>query len=326
MKFPPPRALPRASCKPSKMSSGISFPAESSIGFRAGRGALSGTGRGKYCCRICPGRRRPPDRPGLDRQPPAVTPEQPWLAWIISAVIIVALLVAEAGSARGVSLRGARRSARRSQTCSAVASPIPLLPLTRAGRRSRPLPSRLPQTPRMPLPLSELRHTPAAPSPTADSDAAAAPAAVADRSDRAENRGRKRTKVTVAADSDVVFDGTMKAGENHIFTAKDHFEISARDAGAVQLELNGKTLAPIGPSGHSGKITLTRDALKGAAGGGKLAPLCTKKFARAAPHRSESLPSATRQPRSPPKIASKLSASWPPIRTLQSARKPPTFC
>jgi hypothetical protein len=77
----------------------------------------------------------------------------------------------------------------------------------------------------------------------------------------------KRTKVVVVADSDVVFDGTMKAGENHFFSATDHFQITARDAGAVHLDLNGKALAPIGPSGHSGKITVTRDALKGAAGG-----------------------------------------------------------
>jgi hypothetical protein len=44
--------------------------------------------------------------------------------------------------------------------------------------------------------------------------------------------------------------------------------VSARDAGALQLEMNGKTLAPIGPRGHAGKVTLTRDALKGTSGGG----------------------------------------------------------
>jgi len=44
--------------------------------------------------------------------------------------------------------------------------------------------------------------------------------------------------------------------------------VSAKDAGVLHIELNGKTLAPIGPEGHAGKITLTRDALKGAPGGG----------------------------------------------------------
>jgi hypothetical protein len=78
----------------------------------------------------------------------------------------------------------------------------------------------------------------------------------------------KKTKVIVVADKDVVFDGTMKAGENHFFSAADHFEVSAKDAGVLHLVLNGKTLAPIGPVGHAGKVTLTRDALKGASGGG----------------------------------------------------------
>ena len=74
--------------------------------------------------------------------------------------------------------------------------------------------------------------------------------------------------MTVEADANRVFEGTMKAGENRTFTAKDHFDISARDAGALALELNGKTLAPIGPTGHAAKTTITREALKGAAGGG----------------------------------------------------------
>ena len=78
----------------------------------------------------------------------------------------------------------------------------------------------------------------------------------------------KKTKVKIDADGDRVFDETLKAGENHTFEAKDQFQVDARDAGALLLELNGKTLAPIGPPGHSGKVTLTREALKGAAGGG----------------------------------------------------------
>jgi hypothetical protein len=78
----------------------------------------------------------------------------------------------------------------------------------------------------------------------------------------------KKTKVTVVADRDVVFDGTIKAGENRSFSATDHFQVSAKDAGALHLALNGKAIAPIGPAGHEGKVTLTRDALKAATGGG----------------------------------------------------------
>jgi hypothetical protein len=78
----------------------------------------------------------------------------------------------------------------------------------------------------------------------------------------------KQTKVIVVADKDVVYDGTMKAGENHFFSAADQFQVSTKDAGVVHMALNGKALAPIGPVGHAGKVTLTRDALKGTTGGG----------------------------------------------------------
>jgi hypothetical protein len=76
------------------------------------------------------------------------------------------------------------------------------------------------------------------------------------------------TRVTVEADTHRVFEGTMKAGEGRVFTARDKIQISAGDAGALLLELNGKTLAPMGPPGHEGKTTLTRESLKGTSGGG----------------------------------------------------------
>jgi hypothetical protein len=78
----------------------------------------------------------------------------------------------------------------------------------------------------------------------------------------------KKTKVIVVADKDVVYDGTMKAGENHFFSAADHFQVSAKDAGVVHLALNGKTLSPMGNAGQAAKVTLTRDSLKGTPGGG----------------------------------------------------------
>ena len=106
--------------------------------------------------------------------------------------------------------------------------------------------------------------------PAAATDSAPAPAPNSPANDLLELKieAGKRTKVTIVADKDMVFDGTMKAGENHFFSAADHFQVTARDAGVLHMELNGKTLAPIGPAGHAGKVTLTRDALKGASGGG----------------------------------------------------------
>ena len=106
--------------------------------------------------------------------------------------------------------------------------------------------------------------------PAAATDSASASAPISPANDLMELKIQtgKRTKVTIVADKDMVFDGTMKAGENHFFSAADHFQVSAKDAGVLHMELNGKTLAPIGPPGHAGKVTLTRDALKGASGGG----------------------------------------------------------
>lgn len=77
----------------------------------------------------------------------------------------------------------------------------------------------------------------------------------------------KTTAMTVTADGSKVFDGSIIAGENRTFEAQNRFQVTARDAGALLLELNGHTLAPIGPPGRSGKVTLTRRDLKSATGG-----------------------------------------------------------
>jgi len=77
----------------------------------------------------------------------------------------------------------------------------------------------------------------------------------------------KATSVTVAADGSTAFDGNMIAGQSRSFQAQNELDISAQDAGALLLELNGQTLAPMGPPGHPGKVTLTRSNLKGSSGG-----------------------------------------------------------
>jgi len=77
----------------------------------------------------------------------------------------------------------------------------------------------------------------------------------------------KSTTVTVSTDGKKVFKGNIASGQSRTFEGRDSFEISANNAGAVLLELNGQTLAPMGPPGHSGKIILTRRDLKTVAGG-----------------------------------------------------------
>jgi cytoskeleton protein RodZ len=193
--------------------------------------------------------------------PPLVTPEQPWLAWIIAAVVILALLAGGwFGTRRFLAWRAAKRAAQ-AATLNASSSPAPT--------------DALQQTAGEPAPTNNVTPAPDAQdatsgAPAAATDSASATAPISPATDLFELKieADKRTKVIVLADNDMVFDGNMKAGENHFFSAADHFQVSAKDAGALHLELNGKTLAPLGPPGHAGKITLTRDALKGASGGG----------------------------------------------------------
>jgi len=110
---------------------------------------------------------------------------------------------------------------------------------------------------------------PPAPSAVADTSPAPAigPISAAPAPFELKIEAGKATRVTVETDGHRAFEETMKAGESHTFTAQDKFRVSARDAGALLLELNGKTLAPMGPPGQAGKVTLTREALKGAMGG-----------------------------------------------------------
>ena len=205
------------------------------------------------------------DRPSVPvwtGSPPAVTPEQPWLAWFIAAVVLIGLLA-------GVWFGGRRllawRSAKQSSETAAATAPA----------------SSAADAPGDPHAAEASGPTDAAPTPDAHGAAAGPPEAPAVATDPAPSTPPeaasdpirlkigtgKRTKVVVVADNEVVFDGTMKAGENHFFSATDRFQVSARDAGALHLDLNGKALAPIGPPGRSAKVTLTRDALKGVTGG-----------------------------------------------------------
>ena len=201
--------------------------------------------------------------------PPVVTAEKPWLVWILAAIILVAVLAGGWFGARRLSAwRAARRAARNAAT-RATSSPgapeMPAIPgAATAPDSTTPSPGATPDTP-----TGAADSAPAtnAISPATSSETAPASSPVPAPFEL-KVAADKKTKVTVEADADRVFDGTMKAGENHTFSAKDRFDISTRDAGALQLELNGKAVAPIGTSGHAGKVTLTREALKGAAGGG----------------------------------------------------------
>jgi len=203
------------------------------------------------------------DRPSVPvwtGSPPAVTPEQPWLAWILAAVVVLALLAGGwFGTRRLLDWRAAKRAA---QVNAASVAPSP---------ESTSAPDQTPAEPASPnnvTPAPDAQNA-ASGAPAVGTDSGSSPAPISPATDRFELKigTGKRTKVKVVADDDLVFDGTMKAGENHFFSATDHFQVSAKDLDALHMELNGKTLVPISPADHSGKVTLTRDALKRASGG-----------------------------------------------------------
>ena len=204
------------------------------------------------------------DRPSVPvwtGSPPTVTPDQPWVAWGVAALIIIALLV---GTWFGVRRFFAWRSARHAAEPPALHDdPSPSIKY-----EAQEIPPEL-ATPSTALNkgASTSAGTPGAVPAVPDANSSTAPvAAVADRFEL-KVEAAKKTRITVTADKDVVYQGTIKAGENQFFSATDHFQVSAKDAGALHLELNGKALPPMGPSGHSARVTLTRDSLKEAPGG-----------------------------------------------------------
>jgi cytoskeleton protein RodZ len=193
--------------------------------------------------------------------PPLVAPEQHWLAWMIVAVLFLALLAGGwFGTRRFLAWRAARRTAQ-----AAAASGASSAASTNTSQQTEDSPPDVPDDgiliPNVPEPLS------GAQAPATDHALAAPPVSPATRPFELKIEAGKKTTVTVVADKEVVFDGIMKAGENLSFPASDHIQVSTNDAGALRMELNGKAIAPIGPPGQGGKVTLTRDALKEASGG-----------------------------------------------------------
>jgi cytoskeleton protein RodZ len=110
--------------------------------------------------------------------------------------------------------------------------------------------------------------TPGGSSPEASVPSApSAPSPAEIRGLRLKIEAGKETTVSVSADGNKAFEGSMIAGQSRTFTADTTIDISAKDGGALLLELNGQTLAPLGPPGQPGNITLTRSDLKPAGGG-----------------------------------------------------------
>lgn len=73
--------------------------------------------------------------------------------------------------------------------------------------------------------------------------------------------------VIVLADGKTVFSGRLESQHTLSFQAHKSFKVFSSKSNAVLLELNGRTVPPLGTPGQPGSITLTRDNLKPKSGG-----------------------------------------------------------
>jgi len=71
----------------------------------------------------------------------------------------------------------------------------------------------------------------------------------------------RATNIKVSVDGHKSFQGKIPAGGSKTFYANIVFYVIASDPGGVLLELNGQTLPPMGPPGHSAGIRLSRESL-----------------------------------------------------------------
>jgi cytoskeleton protein RodZ len=78
--------------------------------------------------------------------------------------------------------------------------------------------------------------------------------------------GRK-ARIRVAPDGQPEFSGWIEAGETQSYFARDTFKVFTSDSSAVLMELNGKTMGPLGTPGRPGHATLTRKDLRDSSGG-----------------------------------------------------------
>jgi cytoskeletal protein RodZ len=194
--------------------------------------------------------KEPPPQPAAPRRAP----------WI--ALGMAALLALAGAGAYGWQWFSARRAELNAAASAVPAAPTPPGPPPTEWSLSlpaepAPLPGELPQTP--PQPTSPWTALP----PEAP---AASPLSPINEL-RLTVGAEKETYLTVTADNRLVFAGAILAGERRSFGAKDAVSVETQDAGAIRLELNGQALAPIGPSGQPGKLTLGRRDLRSQPGG-----------------------------------------------------------
>jgi cytoskeleton protein RodZ len=109
-------------------------------------------------------------------------------------------------------------------------------------------------------------HSPAAVSPAPSGDPTM-PRASAATPLQLKIEAGKPADLKVLSDGRTIYDGHVDAGNVMRFEARDSLEITSSDSGALLLELNGQTVAPLGLPGQPGTLTLTHRDVKLPAGG-----------------------------------------------------------
>ena len=173
----------------------------------------------------------------LPKQTPAAQGNRPWLS------IVVVLLIAAIGV--GAWYGWAWYAARRAELAGAE-----------SATPERPTPPSAPQN----LQTNTAAETGLPAEPQA---AAANP----DQELELKIDATKDTQLAVTSDGQTVFSGTLAAGQSRTVRATTSLTIDAQDAGAVQLELNGQPLVPIGPAGQPGRLTIGHPATPDGTGG-----------------------------------------------------------
>ncbi|GAC1618489.1 MAG: hypothetical protein PVS2B2_03630 [Candidatus Acidiferrum sp.] len=124
-----------------------------------------------------------------------------------------------------------------------------------ASTHTSVLPDSTPASAAVPLPISQASA--AAPQSSASSSSSTStPSLTLSVSTSAA------TRVRILADDKLLLDAEMRSGENRQFFANARFEVTAADSSAVLLELNGRTMPPLGVPGASGTIVLSRQNLR----------------------------------------------------------------
>jgi cytoskeleton protein RodZ len=192
--------------------------------------------------------------------------------WVPAAIVILIATILAAGGWLAARRRGAIAHVSATPDKVSVAAPVlaaPAEPATNdlgsaAIRKSQPVAAA----------DAARDDSPPAPRAVSDSDRPAASvvpavAALAPASEKLELRieaGRK-ARIRVIADGQTQYSGWIDVGETQSYFARDTFKVSTSDSSAVLMELNGKTMGPLGTPGRPGHATLTRKDLRDSSGG-----------------------------------------------------------